>query len=159
MVSYHGPAGCNVMYDIESLIPHRGRMKLIGEIIEMNDSRCVTVSTASEAWPLHSGGSVDPVILIELAAQTAGAHFGWDEMRSGNENAGRVGWIVGIKKAEFFLDRIPVGSRIEVSITDRKIDETYAEITGIARIGSDVAAEIMLQVFRPGSDAEQGVMP
>ena len=159
MVSYHGPTGCNTMYDIEALIPHRGRMKLIGEIIEMNDSRCVTSSVASEAWPLCSGGAVDPIILIELAAQTAGAHFGWEEMRSGNENAGRAGWIVGIKKAEFFRDRIPVGSRIEVSIASRKIDETYAEITGTARIGSGVAGEVMLQVFRPEPDAEQGVMP
>jgi len=147
------------MYDIEALIPHRGRMKLIGEIIEMNDSRCVTVSVASETWPLCSDGAVDPIILIELAAQTAGVHFGWDEMRSGNESAGRTGWIVGIKKAEFFRDRIPVGSRIEVSITSRKSDETYAEISGVARIGPGVAGEVMLQVFRPESDAEQGVMP
>jgi predicted hotdog family 3-hydroxylacyl-ACP dehydratase len=159
MVSYHGPSGSVIMYDIETLIPHRGAMKLIGEIIEIDESRCVTASIASESWPLVSGGSVDPIILIELAAQTAGVHFGWEEMRKGNPDVGKVGWIVGIKKAEFFRDRIPVGSRIEVSITDRKSDATYAEIAGTARIGTEIAGEIMLQVFRPESDAEQEGMP
>jgi predicted hotdog family 3-hydroxylacyl-ACP dehydratase len=147
------------MYDIETLIPHRGAMRLIGEIIEIDDERCVTVSVVSERWPLCDGGFIDPIILIELAAQTAGAHFGWDEMRKGNRNAGKVGWIVGIRKAGFFRDRIPVGSRIEVSITDRKTGETYAEISGTARIGSETVGEVILQVFRPEPDAEQGVEP
>jgi predicted hotdog family 3-hydroxylacyl-ACP dehydratase len=147
------------MYDIEKLIPHRGAMRLIGAIIEIDESRCVTTSDVSDEWPLCSGGSVDPIILIELAAQTAGAHFGWDEMRKGNPDVGKIGWIVGIKKAEFFLDRISVGSRIEVSTIDRKSNETYAEISGTARIGSETVGEIMLQVFRPESDAEQGAVP
>jgi predicted hotdog family 3-hydroxylacyl-ACP dehydratase len=147
------------MYDIEKLIPHRGIMKLIGEIIEIDESRCVTVSTVSGEWPLVSAGSVDPIILIELAAQTAGVHFGWEEMRKGNPNVGKVGWIVGIRKAELFRDRISVGSRIEVSIIDRKSDETYAEISCVARLGAETVGEILLQVFRPEPDAEQGAVP
>ncbi len=147
------------MHDIEKLIPHRGAMKLIGEITVMDDELCVTASTVSENWPLCEDGFTDPIILIELAAQTAGAHFGWDEMRNGDPAAGKVGWIVGIKKARFFRDRIPVGSRIEVSINDRKRGGTYAEISGTARIGAEVIGEIMLQVFRPDSDSDQGVMP
>jgi predicted hotdog family 3-hydroxylacyl-ACP dehydratase len=146
------------MYDIEKLIPHRGAMKLIGEIIVMDDSRCVTASTVSEHWPLCEDGFVDPIVLIELAAQTAGAHFGWDEMKKGDSRAGTVGWIVGIKKAEFVRDRIPVGSLIEVSINDRKRGGTYAEISGIARIGAETVGEIMLQVFRPEPDSDQGVL-
>ncbi len=146
------------MYDIEALIPHRGAMKLIGEIIQMDDDRCVTASTVSENWPLCEGGSVDPILLIELAAQTAGVHFGWEEMRKGDPAAGKAGWIVGIKKAEFYRDRLPVGSRIEVSINDRKRGGTYAEISGTARIGGDTVGEIKLQVFRPESDSDQGVI-
>ena len=147
------------MHDIETLIPHRGAMKLIGEITVMDDERCVTASTASDRWPLCEDGFVDPIILIELAAQTAGAHFGWDEMRKGDPAAGKVGWIVGIKKAKFFLDRIPVGSRIEVTINDRKRGGTYAEIAGTARIGDETVGQIKLQVFRPEQESDQGAMP
>lgn len=146
------------MYDIEKLIPHRGAMKLIGEIVSMDGDRCVTASTVSDRWPLCEGGFVDPIILIELAAQTAGAHFGWEEIMEGGSNAGKMGWIVGVKKAEFFRDHIPVGTRIEVSITDRKRGETYAEISGTARIGAESVGSIVLQVFRPEQNPDQGAI-
>ncbi|OHD66546.1 MAG: hypothetical protein A2176_02105 [Spirochaetes bacterium RBG_13_51_14] len=144
------------MYDIEKLIPHRGRMKLVGDIIEIDDDRCVTASIVSNEWPLRADGYVDAIILIELTAQTAGVHFGWDEMKRGKENAGTVGWLVGIKNAMLYRDRIAVGSNIVISIEDRKSDDTYAEIIGTARVESEVIGEIMLQVFRPETTHQQG---
>jgi len=38
--------------DIEKLIPHRDRMKLIDEIIESDDEKAVTESLVTEKWPL-----------------------------------------------------------------------------------------------------------
>ncbi|MBN2159526.1 MAG: hypothetical protein JW807_09030 [Spirochaetes bacterium] len=137
------------MYDIEALLPHRNSMKLVDEVVEIDEQRCVVAATVTPAWPLFRDGGVDSIILIELAAQTAGVHFGWEEMRKGHASAGKVGWLVGVKKAELYRDMIPEKTRITVSIEDRKSDDSYAEIVGTAVVGSETVAEIMLQVFRP----------
>jgi predicted hotdog family 3-hydroxylacyl-ACP dehydratase len=55
--------------NIEDLIPHRNSMKLIDEILEIDDDRCITTATVSSSWPLFRDGYVHPIVLIELAAQ------------------------------------------------------------------------------------------
>jgi predicted hotdog family 3-hydroxylacyl-ACP dehydratase len=134
--------------NIEALIPHRKSMKLIEEIIELDDSHCVTAATVSPRWPLYDDGYVHPIILIELVAQSAGVNFGWHEMNK-KTPSGQLGWLVGIKKARFFKDRIPVNSKIVTSIEDHKRDDVYAEICGTARLDSEIIGEMELQVFRP----------
>jgi predicted hotdog family 3-hydroxylacyl-ACP dehydratase len=136
--------------DIEKLIPHRDSMRLIEEILELDDNHCITASTVSSRWPLYEDGYVHPIILIELVAQTAGVNFGWHEMHK-KVASGMLGWLVGIKKARFFRDRIPVDSKIIISIEDRKRDDAYAEISGTARLDSEIIGEMELQVFRPES--------
>jgi len=136
--------------NIENLIPHRKSMRLIDEIIEMDDDHCITAATVSSRWPLNRDGYVHPIILIELVAQSAGVCFGWREMHK-KEPSGKPGWLVGIKKARFFRDRIPVNSKIVISIDDHKKDDVYAEISGTARLDSEIIGEMELQVFRPES--------
>lgn len=146
----HVADGCVCMdnIDIEKLLPHRGAMKLIDEVIEINERHCVTVSTVSPRWPLYEDGHVDPIILVELAAQTAGINFGWHEMREG-KGAAKQGWLVGIKRADFFCNKIPLGSAIVVTVEEQSKNGTYATISGTAQVGSDSVGRIELQVFRP----------
>ena len=136
--------------NIEDLIPHRNSMKLIDEIVEIDDVSCITTATVSSRWPLYRDGYVHPIVLIELVAQSAGVSFGWREMHK-KEPSGKQGWLVGIKKARFFRDRIPVNSKIVISIDDHKGGDVYAEIAGTARLDSEIIGEMELQVFRPES--------
>ena len=136
------------MYTIEEMIPHRGSMKLVQEIVEVGPDRCVTASTVSPAWPTYENGSVSPIILIELVAQTAGVSIGWQEHHSSRPSR-KGGWLVGIRKADFFRDRILEHERIMVTIEENRRDESYAVITGRARVDSELIGEMELQVFRP----------
>lgn len=136
------------MYTIEQMIPHRGSMKLVQEIVEVGGNRCVTSSTVSPDWPTCENGSVSPIVMVELVAQTAGVNFGWQEHHS-DHPSGQVGWLVGIKKAEFYRDRIPVNMKILVTIEENRREESYAVITGRVRVDSELIAEVELQVFRP----------
>lgn len=138
--------------DIEQLIPHRGAMKLIGEIVEVNDARCVTSSIAGPDWPLVTDGRVNSIVLIELVAQTAGVFFGWDEMKKGKSTAGQVGWLVGIKDSRFTRGTVPVQSEIVTTVEEKNRMGTYIEISGTVRISSEIVAETVLQVFRPEND-------
>jgi predicted hotdog family 3-hydroxylacyl-ACP dehydratase len=142
--------GITIMFDIkiEDLIPHRNSMKLLDEIIEIDDSHCITSATVSSDWPLIEDGYIDPIILIELAAQTAGVSFGWHEYQQGKLTIGRLGWLVGIKSAGFYRDKIPVNSKIIMAVEDRKSDDIYAEISCTASLESETIASMVLQVFR-----------
>ena len=137
-----------IMIDItiEELIPHRNRMKLINKVIEIDGESAVTESIVTKQWPLFEDNSVNTIILIELVAQTAGIYIGWREKKK-EGNIGGKGWIVAIKKANFSLDKIPLNTRIIARSKQTFSFEDFYEFLGIAKIGSDVIGEIVLQVF------------
>ena len=135
---------------IESLIPHRNRMKLVEKIVHVDHDKAISEATVHEGWPLCKDSSVSPIILIELVAQTAGICIGWKERVKHNAEFGGKGWIVGVKHAVFHRDEIPVKTKI---ITRSEVDFTrhnYAVFLGTASMDSASAGEIVLQVFRPG---------
>jgi len=141
-----------VIYDVESLIPHRNRMKLIDEIMAVDEKTAVTASMVTETWPMVEGGVANSIVLVELVAQTAGVCIGWKEFETKGNNQGGTGWIVGVKEAVFYCGELPLNSRI---ITESKRVfqvELYSEITGTAKIGDELLAEIKLQVMQSVSN-------
>jgi predicted hotdog family 3-hydroxylacyl-ACP dehydratase len=134
--------------NIEDLIPHRGRMKFVDQIIEVDENTAVTESTVTDQWPLVNNNFVNPLVLIEVVAQTSAVSIGWKELKKDGNTAGGKGWLVGIKAANFFIDKIPLNSNIR---TWTKINfnlDNYTEILGISKIGSNLVSEIVLQVLR-----------
>jgi predicted hotdog family 3-hydroxylacyl-ACP dehydratase len=138
---------------IEDLIPHRDRMKLIDDIVQVDDTSAVTESVVTPDWPLVEGDAVSPLILIELAAQTAGLSMGWEEsIIKGKDIRGRLGWLVGVKEARFHVDGIPLNSRIRMRSLKDVDFENYHEIVGTAEVGEKVIGELRLQIVHPDSD-------
>jgi len=137
--------------DIEALIPHRDRMRLIGEALAVDDDRAVTSSTVTEDWPLCRDGAVDALVTIELVAQTAALIEGWKRQQSGR--GGTKGWLVGIKGADFHLPRIPLPATLLTEVRRDYALESYAVFVGTVRLGTEVVANISIQAFRPEEDA------
>jgi predicted hotdog family 3-hydroxylacyl-ACP dehydratase len=135
--------------DIEALIPHRDRMKLIHDLLDANDDTAVTSSLVSDRWPLCQGSFVDPIVLIEVVAQTAAAHIRW---KKGVDKGGGGGWLVGIKNADFFLDRIPLHTVLITTVKNLSSAENYNVLEGTVMTGTDLLARIQIQVFRSDSD-------
>jgi hypothetical protein len=73
--------------DIETLIPHRDRMRFLDAVIAVDAEKAVTAATVTEDWPLYSEGSVDVLVTIELVAQTAALLEGWKRLQS-NQGGG-----------------------------------------------------------------------
>ncbi|MEQ8213825.1 MAG: hypothetical protein ABRQ35_07985, partial [Smithellaceae bacterium] len=63
--------------DIESLIPHRDRIKMISKMLEITTESAVATATVSSRWPLCDGNAVSPIVLIEVVAQTGAAIDGY----------------------------------------------------------------------------------
>lgn len=142
------------MEEIENLIPHRQRLKLIDTIISVDQEHAVTLATVTEGWPLLSGDDVSPLVLIELAAQTAGVCIGWNEKIKTNGPQGEArGWLVGIKKAHFYIDKIPLGTGITIRSDIHLIIDNYKEIEASITIGNKLAAEINLQILQATPDS------
>jgi len=133
--------------EIEALIPHRDRMRLIGEVMAVDDDRAVTLSTVTEDWPLYRGGSVDALVTIELVAQTAALLEGWKRLQSGRKGAS--GWLVGIKRADFHLPRIPLHAALITEACRDYAMESYAVFGGTVRMGTELVAVVSIQAFRP----------
>ncbi len=144
----------NAMVDIEDLIPHRNRLKLIEAVVSVDPEHAVTRATVKENWPLLSGNAVSTVVLIELSAQTAGVCIGWNEkMKPGGPKGEARGWLVGIKKAQFYIDKIPLNTCIIIRSENRLVVDNYKEIAAAASIGQKLVADINLQILQAAPDA------
>ena len=128
--------------NIDELVPHRRPLRLIDEILGVDENSAVSASTISRQWPLLAGDAANPIVLIEIVAQTAAAQGGLKEKKGASGNRGL---IVGIKSAIFFIDEIPLHSRIITRSTTRLLIENFKEITGVVKIDDTVVAEITLQ--------------
>ena len=141
--------------DIENLIPHRERLKLIDTIVSVDQEHAVCRATVNESWPLLSGDGVCAILLVELAAQTAGVCIGWNEkMKTGGPQGEARGWLVGIKKAHFHVDKIPLNTCITIRSENRLVVENYKEIAATAHIGQTLVGEIMLQILLAAPNEE-----
>lgn len=132
----------------EDFLPHRDRMRLIDEIIEVNEKTAVTHATVTDQWPFFSGGSVQSLVFIELVAQTAGISNCWQGIQKHGENFVTTGWLVGIKQCFFYMDTIPLNTLIVTRTENRFIFENYIEILGTVEISSKKVAEVSLQLVQ-----------
>jgi predicted hotdog family 3-hydroxylacyl-ACP dehydratase len=133
---------------IEALLPHRGRMLLLGEILQADKAEAISRQRVNKRWPLCDGERVNAIVLIELVAQTAGICNGIDRMATHGAEADRKGWLVGIKKASLSIDHLPVGAEIVVKAKNHFVFDSFREIGGTAHMEGRQIAEVVLQVVR-----------
>jgi predicted hotdog family 3-hydroxylacyl-ACP dehydratase len=137
--------------DIEDLLAHRDRMLLIKQVVALELSRAVTRAVVTDRWPLSDTRGANPLVLIELVAQTAGIHNGWRLRQEQGPGADHRGWLVGIKNARFFMDNLPFKTEIVTEARNEFEFEGYREIRGVAAIKGETAAEIILQLVQADS--------
>ena len=135
--------------DIEKLIPHRDRMKLVDEVLEVEDKKAVTASFVGGNWPMVNDNAVNPIILIELIAQSIGIGVGYNRLNETGK--GVYGWLVGLKKAKFSVKEIPVGTRLINRVMSLYEHEGYAVFKGTVENAAtnEVMCEMEVQVFSP----------
>lgn len=140
--------------DIDTLIPHRRPMRLIDEVLEVGDTTAVTASVVNESWPLVQGPGASPVVLIELAAQTAGVCIGHREKAGAEGDPQGMGFLVGIKTAEFFTESLEVGARVTVRTVNRFSFDLFTEIEATAFVEETKVGHIVLQVVQSDATGE-----
>ncbi len=61
---------------------------------------------------------------------------------------------LGIKKAHFHIDKIPLNTCITIRSENRLVVENYKEIAATARIGKLLVGDIILQILLATPDEE-----
>lgn len=135
-------------YNITDLLPHRPPMLLVSGVIRLNDNEAVTESVVKNSWPLVRVKAADPLVLIELVAQTAGIHNGWKRNKKEGPEGDKKGWIVGMKSADLPKEAITVGTRLTTTTTNRFEFEGFREIAGTVKMDKKVVAKVTLQLLR-----------
>ncbi|HHD57145.1 MAG TPA: hypothetical protein ENK89_05655 [Desulfobulbaceae bacterium] len=133
---------------LEDLLPHRGPMLLVDEVIAVDSSHAVTRCVVSESWPLVGDGGAHPLILVELAAQTAGVCNGWDRIQTQGLDSNQMGWLVAIKNADFLVDILPLGGAVIVRAENTYNFENLREISCELRLDDALIGRATLQLFQ-----------
>ena len=132
--------------DIESLIPHREKIKVISGILEIKETTAISTAMVNPNWPSYDEGAVNSLVLIEAIAQTAAIVEGYKRKQQGKD--GVKGWLVGIKSAEFNVAKIPVNTNLIIMIENKYTFDNYAVVEGTVKTGEKVLATAALQALR-----------
>lgn len=137
-------------FSATDLLPHKGKMLLVNDILEISEEVAVSRSRVNANWPLVANQAASALLIVELVAQTAGLSNGFTLINRQGEDANKKGWVVGIKKARFYIDQLPVGADINTRAENTfKFDE-FVEVEGSAKIGTSLIGEVILQVMKAG---------
>jgi len=138
--------------DIESLIPHRAPIKIINEVLEIQEDFAITTAIVNPSWPLFGGNAADSLVLIEAVAQTAAIVEGYKRAKRGK--AGVKGWLVGVKNAEFNVAKIPIDTQLTILVNSKYSFDNYGVVQGIIKTGENILATIVLQALRLNEDSQ-----
>lgn len=133
---------------LEDLIPHRQPMRLVDQILEISESRCVTSTRARESWPMGDEHGISSIVLVEAVAQTAAALGGWESRRRGiTEN---IGYLLGVRAAQWSTPLIPVDCELVSTVEPLSAGHSYAMFKGRVESPSGLSARMEIQVIRQG---------
>lgn len=133
---------------LEDLLPHRGEMMLVKEVLEVDRQHALTTFEVEKTWPMADVNGVFSLILVELAAQTAGVCNGWDRIQTKGLDSEKMGWLVGIKKADFFIDYLPFGGKILSRAENTYNFTNLREVSCRQHMDNKLIGSMTLQLFQ-----------
>ena len=133
---------------LEDLLPHRDNMMFVTEVLEVDRKHALTLCRVAMFWPMADEQGVPSLMLVELAAQTAGVCNGWDRIHTKGIDSDPSGWLVGIKKAEFFIDYLPLGGKIISRAENINNFENLREVFCEQHLNDTLIGRIVLQLFQ-----------
>lgn len=145
--------------DIETLIPHRGPMRLIDRVIEIEPAAIAALATVPSRGPFVSPDADPPgYIVIEMMAQTVSAWDGWQRLQQGH--VPEIGFLLGTRRLR--CDRVTLAPGASLRVDARLVfsDGEMASFACTVREGEgEPFAEARLNVFCSPSAPGPKVQP
>jgi predicted hotdog family 3-hydroxylacyl-ACP dehydratase len=99
---------------LEQFMPHRAPMLLIDALVAHDGDDAVCEKTFTDRDPFVQNGVVSSFIALELFAQAAAAHFGYEGLSSGGKATS--GALLGARKIDLSCDTFPVGEKLTIKV-------------------------------------------
>jgi predicted hotdog family 3-hydroxylacyl-ACP dehydratase len=146
--THTGKSACLTNYALEDLLPHRGLMLLIGEILNVDSMHAVTLSKVVKTWPMADQDGVSSLIFVELAAQTAGVCNGWLRIQENGPESEKTGFLVAVKRADFYVDHLPFGLQVRARAENTLAFDNFREVTSQLYDQDHLLADVVLQLYQ-----------
>ncbi|MDO5674946.1 MAG: hypothetical protein Q4G66_08535 [bacterium] len=137
---------------LEALLPQRRPMLLLDAVLAGDTSFASTRSIVRPEWPLAGETGVDALVLIEIAAQTAGISCSWARLQQKGPDSEQKGWIVAIKRADLHLAELPFGAHIRAEGRNTISYGGFQEVSATLYLQDACIAEVVLQLYQPQED-------
>lgn len=124
-------------------------MLLIDRVVSAGEGYAVSETVVKESFPTAGDSGVSPLVLIELAAQTAGICNSLGRIQKEGRGTQTKGWLVGVKRAGFFVeDVIPFGSLLVARSENRHEFDLLREVYCEVHRNGTLVGEITLQLIQ-----------
>ena len=123
-------------------------MLLVTDIIQVDENKAKALFYPKPNWPLAGPRGVASLLMIELAAQTAGLCSGWGRIQQRGLDSDPSGWLVGIKKANFFSNTLPYQQPIIISAIITFTYDNLREVSCQLTSNDEIIGQIILQLFK-----------
>lgn len=133
---------------LETLLPQRVPMLLVESVLAGDSNGATTSSTVRPEWPLAGADGVDALVLLEIAAQTAGVGCAWERLLRLGPDSEQKGWIVAIKKASLHRAVLPFGARIRAEGRNLVKYGGFQEVAATMFMDEACIAEVVLQLYQ-----------
>lgn len=127
-------------------------MRLLERIKNPDQRGLQAETTVRDVWPMYEDGAVSSIICIELIAQSVSAFSTW---LRGSGASPRVGFLVGIKTAEFNSATLPIDIDLTVTVAEISKVGNYGVFKGEVSSGSSSFCQAVLQVIEPDKNTLQ----
>ena len=102
---------------IETIIPHRGTMLLVDEVIACSEAALTALATVrADAWYADDRGAMPAWIGIELMAQAVAAHVALIAMRAGGR--ARPGVLLGTRSYRAHVSAFAGDARLAIRVEE-----------------------------------------
>jgi len=140
--------------DIETLIPHRGSMRLIDRVIEIEDGAIATQASVPTGGPFVTPGADPPgYMVLEMMAQTVGAWNGWQRLQQGQEP--QIGYLLGTRRFRCDRTTLTPGTALRIDAQPVFSDGEMACFACTAREADALPfAKARINVFCPATPSK-----
>jgi predicted hotdog family 3-hydroxylacyl-ACP dehydratase len=143
------PVPVDTFPPIEDVLPHRGTMRLLNEIVFCTDDALAAHAMVdSGAWYRDAQGAMPAWIGIELMAQAIAAHVGLIAMRAGAR--ARPGVLLGASRYEAHESAFPPGAQLRVEAKELlKTEQGHGAYECTIATAGRCLAQAVVKVFQP----------
>lgn len=134
---------------VEDVLPHRGTMRLVDEIVACDDEAVAVLASADpQAWYADAQGAMPAWLGVELMAQAIAAHVGLIAMRAGGR--ARPGVLLGASRYEAHVCSFAPGVRLRIEAKELlKSEQGHGAYECTISADDRCLAQAVVKVFQP----------